>query len=130
MRDVAIVAVAAAEHIRHEPVRNEVEILMPVVHQVFDEAGITKEDIGFTCSGTSDFLAGQLLSRPLRPEELAVVKSSLEKFEQHYQSATDDAQKLISVGESKEGSKSPTPQLAAWTMVANQLMNLDEVLNK
>jgi acetyl-CoA acetyltransferase len=42
--------------------RNEVEILMPVVKEVFDSLGITKDDIGFTCSGTSDFLAGQPFS--------------------------------------------------------------------
>jgi hypothetical protein len=24
----------------------------------------------------------------------------------------------------------PTPELAAWTMLANQILNLDEVLNK
>ena len=80
--------------------------------------------------GRIDFLADRLLARPLRPEELAIVKSSLEKFEQHYTADVDDAKKLITVGESKEKTKSPAPQLAAWTMVANQLMNLDEVLNK
>ena len=62
MRDIAIVATARAQAVRHEPVRNEVEILMPVVHDVFESAGITKDDIGFTCSGTSDFLAGQPFS--------------------------------------------------------------------
>ena len=62
MRDVAIVSVAVAEHVRRERTRNEVEILMPVVHQVLDDCGIPKEEIGFTCSGTSDFLAGQPFS--------------------------------------------------------------------
>ena len=42
--------------------RNEVEILMPVVHEVIEDCGIPKEEIGFTCSGTSDFLAGQPFS--------------------------------------------------------------------
>ncbi len=62
MRDVAIVSVARAKHVRKERVRNEVEILMPVVHEVMEDCGINKEDIGFTCSGTSDFLAGQPFS--------------------------------------------------------------------
>jgi acetyl-CoA acetyltransferase len=57
MRDVAVVAYAAWNGIERE--RNEVEILMPVVHGVFDTVGLTKNDIGFTCSGTSDYLAGQ-----------------------------------------------------------------------
>ena len=38
--------------------------------------------------------------------------------------------KLIDVGESKADATMPPAELAAWTMVANQLMNLDEVLNK
>lgn len=62
MRDVAIVAVAKAPHVRKERVRNEVEILMPVVQEVLADCGLTKDEIGFTCSGTSDFLAGQPFS--------------------------------------------------------------------
>ena len=58
MRDVAVVSFArsvAAE----EPERNEVEILMPVVEEAREKSGIPKDDIGFTCSGSADFLAGQ-----------------------------------------------------------------------
>ncbi len=62
MRDVAIVSVARAEHVRKERVHNEVEILLPIVHQVLEDCGIPKGDIGFTCSGTCDFLAGQPFS--------------------------------------------------------------------
>ena len=77
-----------------------------------------------------NFLAERLLARPLRPDEIAIVGGSLKKFEKHYTAHADDAKKLIAVGESKFESKLPTAQLAAWTMVANELMNLDEVLNK
>ena len=77
-----------------------------------------------------DFLADRLLARPLLPEELAIVRGTLANFEQHYTAATDDAAKLVAVGESRANSNVPAPQLAAWTMVANELMNLDEVLNK
>jgi len=85
---------------------------------------------GDNADGRIDFLADHLLARPLRPEELAVVRNSLDKFEQHYGSDVEDAKKLVAVGDSKEATKTPIPQLAAWTMIANQLMNLDEVLNK
>jgi hypothetical protein len=36
----------------------------------------------------------------------------------------------VKVGESKPAAGLPAPQLAAMTMVANELMNLDEVLVK
>jgi mono/diheme cytochrome c family protein len=77
-----------------------------------------------------DFLARRLLARPLRPTEVAVVKSSLTALSEHYAGHSEDAKALIAVGESKaEASLDPVP-LAAWTMLANELMNLDEVLNK
>jgi hypothetical protein len=37
---------------------------------------------------------------------------------------------LLAIGESKPSGNVPATQLAAMTMAANQLMNLDEVLNK
>ena len=76
------------------------------------------------------FLAERLLTRPLQAKELEIVRGSLERFAEHYKSSADDAGKLLAVGESKRDEKLPAPQLAAWTMIANQLMNLDEVLNK
>jgi len=77
-----------------------------------------------------NFMAERLLARPLQPNEIEIVRGTLKKFEDHYNTAADDAQKLVTVGESKPDGKVPVPQLAAWTMVANELMNLDEVLNK
>ena len=37
---------------------------------------------------------------------------------------------LLTFGESKADPAIPPPQLAAWTMVSTQLLNLDETLNK
>src|SRR5919197_1355449 len=58
MRDVAIVAFAQSI-VPQERARNEVEILMPVVEEAREKSGIPKDEIGFTCSGSADFLAGQ-----------------------------------------------------------------------
>ena len=77
-----------------------------------------------------DFLARRLLARPLSQAELPIVKSSLTNLLDHYQSHPDDAKQLIAVGESKPDSNLEPTSLAAWTMLANELMNLDEVLNK
>src|SRR5437588_4834679 len=59
MRDIAVVATAQSPAIRKEERRNEVEILMPVVHELRDRAGLTQKDIGFTVSGSCDYLQGQ-----------------------------------------------------------------------
>jgi hypothetical protein len=80
--------------------------------------------------GRMNFLAERLLSRRLRPKEAAIVQASLEKFQKYYAISEEDAKKLIDVGESPVDVQAPPADLAAWTMVANELMNLDEVLNK
>ena len=41
-----------------------------------------------------------------------------------------DAQKLLKAGERKPDPALPPAEFAALTMVANQMLNLDEVLNK
>ncbi|HWN94742.1 MAG TPA: DUF1553 domain-containing protein, partial [Methylomirabilota bacterium] len=75
-------------------------------------------------------MAEHVLSRPLTSRELSIVKGTLKEARTYYESDADAAAKLIAVGESKATDKVSVTQLAAMTMVANQLMNLDEVLNK
>jgi acetyl-CoA acetyltransferase len=58
MRDVAIVSFAQSRSVRRETDLNEVEMLMPVVHDAVARSGLKKQDIGFTVSGSSDYLAG------------------------------------------------------------------------
>jgi hypothetical protein len=77
-----------------------------------------------------DYMARRLLARPMRPEEVTVVRTVLGDLLAHYKEHADEAGKLIAVGESKADPKLDPGTLAAWTMVANQLLNLDEVLNK
>lgn len=57
-RPVAVVSFAQADNLRHLTDRNEVEMLMPVISDVFGRIGITKNDIGFICSGSTDYLIG------------------------------------------------------------------------
>ena len=77
-----------------------------------------------------DLISRQLLARSLDRSERRVVQQTLEEFTRFYADKVEEAQKLISVGESKPSSQAPAAQLAALTLVANQILNLDEVLNK
>ena len=52
MRDVAVVSFAQTKSVRSEKQRNEVEMLMPVVHEAVRLSGIPRESIGFTCHGS------------------------------------------------------------------------------
>ncbi|MHC0431784.1 thiolase domain-containing protein [Streptomyces sp. O3] len=60
--DVAVVAFAQSDHRRTTDELSEVETLMPVLHDVQRQTGLTAGDIGFTCSGSSDYLAGRAFS--------------------------------------------------------------------
>src|SRR3954454_18851356 len=62
MRDVAIISFAQGKNERRIDDRNEGEMLMPVTRQVLDQVGMTIDDIGFTCSGSTDYLAGAAFS--------------------------------------------------------------------
>jgi hypothetical protein len=75
-------------------------------------------------------MAESVLSRPLTSKELNIVKGTLKEMQSFYSAQPEAAMELLAVGESKASDKIPAPQLAAMTMVANQLMNLDEALNK
>jgi len=77
-----------------------------------------------------DFLTERLISRRFESKEREIVKASHRDFLRHYDSTPADAGKLIAVGESKANSKLGLAEFAALTMVSNELMNLDEVLNK
>ena len=59
MRDVAVVSFAQTPYVRRERGRSEVEMLLPVIGQAIERSGIPKSQIGFTCSGSSDYIAGQ-----------------------------------------------------------------------
>jgi len=76
------------------------------------------------------YMANHLLGRTFSEKEQAIVLQSYRDYLTYYQEQPADAAKLVKVGESKPATNLPTPQLAAMTMVANELMNLDEVLTK
>jgi acetyl-CoA acetyltransferase len=62
-RDIAVVGFAHAPHVRRtDGTTNGVEMLMPCFAELYDDLGITQGDIGFWCSGSSDYLAGRAFS--------------------------------------------------------------------
>jgi len=77
-----------------------------------------------------DFMAERLLARPLTAKEKSIIASNANDLLAHYQQKPDEVKKLLAVGEVMADPKLSQPKLAAYTMVANELMNLDEVLNK
>ncbi|GGM74143.1 lipid-transfer protein [Lentzea pudingi] len=63
MRDIAVVGFAQTPCVREtDGTTNGVEMLVPIFHEVLGGLGLTKTDIGFWCSGSSDYLAGRAFS--------------------------------------------------------------------
>ena len=77
-----------------------------------------------------DRMSQILLAHDPPPQTLAVLKASLEQMQQHYAGDPIAARALVHDGESRPSADIPEPQLAAWTMIANEMLNLDETLNK
>jgi acetyl-CoA acetyltransferase len=57
MRNVAVVGFAQSTA-RKDRERNEVEFISPVVQEAVERSGIAKSEIGFTISGSCDYLSG------------------------------------------------------------------------
>lgn len=63
-------------------------------------------------------------------DELAIALNALAQHENRYASDEAAATEIVTYGESEPDSKFSKPELAAYTLVANLLLNLDEVVNK
>jgi len=77
-----------------------------------------------------DYIAKRLVARPFRTDELTIVKESLAALMAGYKAKPLEAKKLLAVGDTKVTETIDPATFAAWTMLCNQLMNLDEFLNK
>ncbi len=68
--------------------------------------------------------------RPPGSEDAADLLAAYRDFRTKFRADAEGARKLIAVGDSAPDPALDAQELAAWTMVANLILNLDEVLNK
>jgi hypothetical protein len=71
-----------------------------------------------------------LLAHVPSPQMAAVLGKSFRQMEKHYAGNPKEARSLVTLGETRRDSSIPEPDLAAWTMVASEMLNLDETVNK
>ncbi|WDE99044.1 DUF1553 domain-containing protein [Lentisphaera profundi] len=72
----------------------------------------------------------KLSSRNAEADEILLMQDILNQHQQFYTQNKDAAKDLLSHGERKYDSTLDPVQLAAWTMLSSQLLNLDEVITK
>ncbi|MFC7336640.1 DUF1553 domain-containing protein [Haloferula chungangensis] len=77
-----------------------------------------------------DFIATRLIGRCLAKDESVIVRTTLEHALSSFKSNPDAARSLIATGATKPDASLDPVELAAWTLIASQLLNLDETLTK
>jgi cytochrome c553 len=120
--------------VKRERTNTPLQALVTLNDPQFVEAARFLADRALELGGDSDdsrieFIAERVLARPLAADETTIVKQSLAGLTEWYKAHPDDAKAVITVGQTKPRAADPA-QLASWTMLTNQLMNLDEVLCK
>jgi acetyl-CoA acetyltransferase len=77
--DVAVVGFAQSPcRVREDATTSGVEMLVPIFAEVFRACGLTKSDIGFWCSGSSDYLAGRAFSFVSAVDAIGAVPPAME----------------------------------------------------
>jgi hypothetical protein len=77
-----------------------------------------------------DFITLRLLSRVLDDDERKIAHDSLASMLETYRAKPEDAGKLISTGAKPPPQEIDPAELAAWTLVASQILNLDETITR
>lgn len=85
---------------------------------------------GKTVDDRIAFLYRTVLARSPNADELVIVRAAHDAQRKDYQSDPESAKSAIRVGESPIRSKATPVELAAWTLTANLILNLDETVTR
>jgi hypothetical protein len=100
-----------------------VEASRMLAQRVLKEGGASAEQ-RLTC------MFRLLTARPPRSVEMKILLADLERHLTQYRRDGEAALKLLSVGEAKRDERLDTAELAAYTAVANLILNLDETISR
>jgi hypothetical protein len=121
--------------VRRERTNTPLQALLLMNEPQYVEAARALAERGLREGGSNDedrivFLFRLATARRPEPAELVELISALADLRAHYKANTQAATELINVGETKPTPTLDPAELAAWTMIANTLLNLDETLTK
>ena len=85
---------------------------------------------GETVGSRINYLYRTVVSRPPNPQELELIEAAYVSQKALFDADSEAAQKAIKVGESLPADIAPPSELAAWTMIANLVLNLDETVTR
>ncbi len=120
--------------VRRERTNTPLQALLTMNGPQFFEAARNLAELALSSSpkldGQLDLMSARLLARQLEDPERDIARGAYKDYLRYYDSHPDQASLALAVGDSDPRPTLPKAEFAALTMVANQLMNLDEVLNK
>jgi len=85
---------------------------------------------GGDVNAAANFVGQMFLSRNFSKHELEILSKTLAQAAKHFQATPEKAQELLAIGESPYDKSLDPVNLAAWTLVTSQIMNLDEAVTK
>jgi hypothetical protein len=120
--------------VQRERTNTPLQALVTLNDPQFVEAARHLAQDALAAAGHDEVVVNQMgqraLGRPLSAEESAILLTDRQEYHAYYAAHPEDARALITIGESAPPEGVDAAVLAAWTMVGNQLLNLDETLNK
>ncbi|MCG9133455.1 DUF1553 domain-containing protein [Candidatus Poribacteria bacterium] len=121
--------------IRRERTNTPMQALMLMNDPQFFEAARafaerTVKEGGETTEERIAYLFEAATARLPKAKETALLLETFQAHHQELMANPEAAKELIAVGESQPDETLDAVEVAAWTMIANLILNLDEVLNK
>ena len=121
--------------VRRERTNTPLQALLLMNEPQFIEAsrGLAERalrDGGSTSAERLTYLFRLVTARRPDAEELAELLRTLGGLRAHYASQPEAAKQLIAIGETQPSPSCKPSELAAWTMIGNVVLNLDEGISK
>jgi mono/diheme cytochrome c family protein len=121
--------------VRRERTNTPLQALLMMNEPQFVEAsrGLaerTLREAGPTTDDRLGYMFRLATARRPTPSDLAELDAALQDFLAHYAKQPEAARALVNTGETRPNPKVDPSELAAWTMIGNVILNLDEVMTK
>ncbi|TWT85872.1 Planctomycete cytochrome C [Posidoniimonas polymericola] len=121
--------------VRRERTNTPLQALVTLNDPQFVEAARRLAEITLRDHAADDqqalrYVASRVLCRDFTQAELQVLLADKQAYLDHYQSSPEDAAALLGVGDAPLDERLSKVDLACWTMLCSQVMNLDEALCK
>ncbi len=121
--------------VRRERTNTPLQALLLMNELQFIEAarGLAERTLRQAGCATDDrltFMYRLVIARSPEQKDLAELRSALKDLTDHYTRQPGAAQKLLGSGEARPDPRDQPAELAAWTMIANVILNLDEAITK